>query len=449
MAPRAHDKGLDIVLHVPVGTPTRVLGDPGRLRQILLNLVGNSIKFTEHGYVLVRVTSREDSMERQILDIAVQDTGIGIPADRVGALFQKFTQVDASTTRRFGGTGLGLAITRRLVELMGGLIEVTSTLGEGSTFRVTLPAILDKEIAAPAIGHGNLLGARALVVDDIAVNRLVLSERLGSWGMQVVEAENGATCMALLREAAASGSPFRFVLLDLAMPEQDGQQLARAIRADPAINETTLVLLSSSSPKGGAEQLRADGFSAYFVKPVRSNMLYEALVTLAGAAAAGVGVPRLLTASSIREVAGQHMICEGGTLSTVQPAVAGRRGRVLLVEDNRVNTVFAVRILEKSGWVVESAVNGREGVALHASGRFDLILMDCQMPEMDGYEATQHIREREGPGEHIPIIALTATAMQGERDRCLAAGMDDFVSKPISVSALNDTLQRWFPGGER
>jgi CheY-like chemotaxis protein len=309
---------------------------------------------------------------------------------------------------------------------MGGHIGVTSELGVGSTFSFTLPAIHTERAVTPALPPGDLRGRRVLVVDDIAVNRLVLSEQLASWGMRPLESESAASALVELRDAEAAGDPFDFALLDMVMPRQDGEQLARAIRADGRLAKTMLLMLSCSTKTEAMEHFTEVGFAAYFVKPVRPALLREALVALAAAAAAGVTLPRLLTANSVAEIVMRRATSHAGgrDVAFAPTDIAGgrRRGRVLLAEDNRMNQVLATKLLQRAGWEVELAPNGRIAVERHAAEEFDLILMDCEMPEMDGCEATELIRQHEAPGVRIPIIALTATAMLGDKGAVSARG---------------------------
>jgi signal transduction histidine kinase/DNA-binding response OmpR family regulator len=445
MASRAHDKGLELVLRVPADVPQRVLGDPGRLRQVLINLIGNAIKFTESGYVLIEATDVTGLEPETIVRFAVRDTGIGIAPERRQHLFQKFTQADSSTTRRFGGTGLGLAISRQLVTLMGGRLALSSTLDVGSTFAFSVPMPLDRSGPPRPVPPGELRNVRVLVVDDVDVNRTVLCEQAISWGMKADEAADASTALSMAREAAAAKVPYAIALVDHLMPGTDGEQFARLVRDDPALHGMDLVLLTSSILNGNSAHFTAAGFAACFVKPVRPAQLLNALAAIRGAAERGVKLPRLITRDTIEELVVRPASDLVGSRSrTDAVATTGRGRRVLVAEDNVVNTLFVVTLLQRAGWDVTAEANGQAAVDRHFLRPFDVILMDCEMPELDGFGATERIREGEGVTRHTPIIAMTATAMQGDRERCLAAGMDDYVSKPIvDFNALLATLDRW------
>jgi signal transduction histidine kinase/DNA-binding response OmpR family regulator len=434
MAGRASARGLELALEFGEGVPRRLAGDPGRLRQILLNLVGNAIKFTARGEVLVHVQRVAEEEGLVTLRFDVRDTGIGIPAERRDRLWQSFSQVDASTTRRFGGTGLGLAISKQLAELMGGEVGVESEEGAGSTFWFT--AILERrpEVEEPdARLPVDVRGRRVLVVDDNATNRRILQAQLSSWGCRGLDAGSGDEALALLEGAAAAGDPFALALVDMQMPGMDGEALARAVRAQSRLAGVRLVLLTSAGMRGDAARSQAAGFDAYLVKPVRQSMLHDCLVALLSREPAAPGAPRppLVTRHSLAEAARP-------------PAL---RARILLAEDNPVNRKVARLTLERLGHVVETAETGRQAVEAMRTGVYDVVLMDCQMPEMDGFEATAEIRRLEGDGRHTPIVAMTANAMQGDRERCLAAGMDDYMSKPVEREAVETMIRRWVPAG--
>jgi CheY-like chemotaxis protein len=353
----------------------------------------------------------------------VRDTGAGIPADVHPRLFGSFTQADTSTTRKFGGTGLGLAISKRLVGLMGGEIGLTSEPGRGSTFRFT--ARLAKGEAAPPAPRRNdaLRGLRALVVDDNATNRMVLTRNLAGWGLRVAEASGGAEALAALRSAEEA---FALVLLDFQMPEMDGLELARHIKADRALAGVRLIMLTSLGVRGQQEQARAAGIDGYLVKPVRLSQLYDCLATVMAATEPLPSAPTRPAAESER-----------------RPPPVAHGPRVLLAEDDMVNQALIRRMLEKLGCCVEVVGTGREAVAAVARIEYGLVFMDCQMPEMDGFEATAAVRQSETGSRHVPIIALTASAMQGDREACLAAGMDDYLSKPLGLRDLERMLRRW------
>jgi PAS domain S-box-containing protein len=427
LAERAHGQGLELGSLVERGVPAWVSGDPGRLRQVLTNLVGNAVKFTHQGEVRVHVSLVEQRQETALVRFAVTDTGIGIPAEVQGQLFTPFTQADGSITRRYGGTGLGLAISRRLVELMGGMIGVESAPGQGSTFWFTLP--LPVRPAPPSTGpplQPGLGAVRVLCVDDNATNRAIVEAQLALYGVRVECVADGSTALARLRAAQREGDPFALAVLDYQMPGMDGVTLAGLIRADPLLVSTRLVMLSSLGVRVAETDARAEWFEAWLTKPVRRAHLHECLATALGAAAkpppGASSIPRAATA----------------------PALAGPR--ILVAEDNMVNQRVAQRLLEKLGCQVDLVANGRDAVEAAAGSRYDCIFMDCQMPEMDGYEAAAAIRRHEtGTQVRLPIIALTAHAMQGDRERSLAAGMDDHLVKPFSVEALRAMLRKWLP----
>ncbi|MGE5127076.1 MAG: response regulator [Betaproteobacteria bacterium] len=424
-AEAAQAKGLELLCLIRHDVPSPLRGDPGRLRQVLSNLVSNAVKFTEHGEVVLRVTLEESSAEAAVVQFEVRDTGIGIDAALQPRLFQSFVQADGSTSRRYGGTGLGLAISKRLVTLMGGQIGLTSAPGEGSTFRVTLPFARQPAAAGPPLPPGppRLAGRRVLVADDNATNREILRQQLKHWGMRVSTVESGPRALAELREAAATGGAFDLAILDMKMPGMDGLTLARVIKGDAGLEPVRLVLLTSFGQRGhGAEATRI-GVSAYLTKPVDEADLHDCLVEVLGGGAGGA--QHLVTRHSLREAR--------APLSTT----------LLVAEDNEVNQKVAVRILERLGYRVEVAENGKEALLACERRQYDAVLMDGQMPGMDGYEAARLIREREEGKRHTPIIAMTASAMKGDRERCLEAGMDDYVSKPVTPESLEAVLQRW------
>ncbi|HYC33484.1 MAG TPA: response regulator [Gemmatimonadales bacterium] len=416
----AERKGLELVVSYDPATPREVVGDPGRIRQILTNLMGNAVKFTERGHVLVRVSTVHATAGAAVIEMAVEDTGIGIPPEQAERIFEKFTQADTSTTRRFGGTGLGLAISRQLAELMGGTIAVKSTPGQGSTFSVRLPFTVAQ---APKAEPADLAGLRVLVVDDLEINRRVLRERLAGWGCRVEVASSAAEALVRLRAAASSGDSVRVALLDHRMPDVDGEELARVISTDPGLAGMSLVLLSSSCDRVDHERLRAAGIERYLVKPVRTPQL-RAAVREAGGAAGAPPAP-------VRAEAPKAL------------PVTALSVRVLVAEDNPVNRKVASRMLQKLGCRVELAVDGREAVEKVARVGYDIVFMDCQMPEMDGLDATLAIRRAEAGGRRTPIVAMTAHVLSGDRERCLAAGMDDYIGKPIASADLERVLATW------
>jgi len=428
LAERAYGKGLELA-YLPYATlPTWVGGDPGRLRQVLTNLVGNAVKFTERGEVVVHSTLVEETDKDAVIRFAVTDTGIGIAPEARERLFQSFSQADSSTTRRYGGTGLGLAISKRLVEMMGGTIGVESTHGEGSTFWFTVRlAKRPVPSTAPRVDVTELRRLRVLGVDDNATNRALLVAQFSAWDMHVDCVANGSRALECLRIAHRDARPYDLAILDHQMPDMDGMTLARAIKSDPVLATLPLVLLTSVSYRGCAGEAQHAGFSAFLLKPIRQSQLYDCITAVIGTATAP-SPTRLITRYTLKE------------------AQAQLRARVLVAEDNAVNQKVALRMLEKLGCRVDVVANGREAVEASARIPYQCLFMDCQMPEMDGYEATAVIRQREvHTGAHIPIIAMTANAMQTDRERCLAAGMDDYISKPVEPQQLATALQKWLP----
>ncbi len=424
LASRAHDKGLELALSIDRDVPPVVRGDSGRLRQILTNLLFNAIKFTEEGEVVVRVTRAPTSELGSLIRFEITDTGIGIEPAELPRLFESFSQADSSTTRRYGGTGLGLAISRELSRLMGGQVGARSTPGQGSTFWFTAllghPAV---ETAAIRHAPAELRGLPVLVVDDNATNRQILGRQLAGWEMPVTAVSDGQQALDLL-EREGGGAPYGIVLLDANMPDMGGIELARAIKARPALRRLPLVLLTSGDE---AIAFAEDGITAALRKPVRPSKLYN---TIAEAVHS-----RPNPAAAERRA--EHD--DGLTKSSSSPPGP----RILLVEDNVVNQMVARRMLEKHGFCADVAANGREAVEALARRHYPAVLMDCQMPELDGFAATTEIRRREGTDAHTPIIAMTANAMRGDREKCLAAGMDDYMSKPLRAETLTDVLTRW------
>ena len=434
LAGRAEDKGLELINFVEYDVPTSVEGDPFRLRQVLTNLLGNAVKFTEEGEVVLRTSLVEEDGGEATVRFEVSDTGIGIDEEQRSRLFESFSQADASTTRKYGGTGLGLAISRQLVELMGGEIGVESVPGEGSTFWFTARLEKRPEVDGGAEPEGGLRGLRVLIVDDNATNRKILSKQVAPWGMVPDAVEGGWRAMESLRAAVGLGEPYDLAILDMQMPGMDGLQLARRIKADPSLRDTRLVMLTSMGQRGEGEEARKAGISAYLTKPVRQLDLRDALSTVA--------VPRPAGASSSPEgIRAEGLVTRHG----LAEKRAGSRPRLLVAEDNPVNQKVALRMLERLGYRVDVVANGVE--ALEALGRvpYAAVLMDVQMPEMGGYEATAEIRKREGEDRHTPIIAMTANAMSGDREAALAAGMDDYIAKPVKAEAVEEILENRVP----
>jgi PAS domain S-box-containing protein len=425
---QAHAKGLEVIALLDPSLPNRVCGDAGRLRQILLNLGSNAVKFTQKGEVSIECKVAHQDERGVIVRCEVRDTGIGIPAGRVNALFTAFTQGDASTTRRFGGTGLGLSIVKRLVALMGGEVGVSSDEGVGSTFwftaRLGVAHDTTKSRPAPPIA---LRGQRIIIVDDNATNRKVLMGQLSLCGMDAVCASSADEALSLMRHAAVAGRAFEVALLDHQMPGCDGATLGKTILAEHALRGARLVLLTSSGQRGDGRLFSELGFAGYLLKPVTHRDLTDCLSMVLGTQAEGwrTSTQPIVTRQALRS---QRM---------------RETQHILLAEDNPVNQKVACRILEKLDYRVDVAADGQAAFTAWQSGRYHLILMDCQMPIMDGYETTRKIREQETGGKHIPIIALTAHAMKGADNECRAAGMDDYLSKPIDREQLRQALGRW------
>jgi signal transduction histidine kinase/DNA-binding response OmpR family regulator len=426
LALRAHQKGLELAYDADPEVPSHLLGDPGRLRQILVNLVGNAIKFTQHGEILVTIASSPQDARGVELHFKVRDTGIGIPPEKQGLLFKAFSQADSSTTRKYGGTGLGLAISTRLVGLMAGKMWVESSEGKGSTFHFTARLAVAEgkaQSASPAL-VAELQGLSLLVVDDNETNRRILCEMTRGWGMRPCAAESGAIALAAL-ETAQNEDPFRLVLIDGNMPVMDGFELAEKIRKRTKRRgeaKTTVLMLTSGGQPGEANRCRQVGISAYLLKPVlKADLLAAILAALSQRQVEMSASPALVTRHTLRESA--------------------RKLRILVAEDNTVNQVVIIRALQKMGHTPVLAQNGKEALALARAEKFDIVFMDVQMPEMDGLAATAAIRESEKTsGTHLPIFAMTAHAMMGDRERCLEAGMDGYIAKPVRFSDIEQTL---------
>jgi len=425
LSARAHEKGLELTCLIDTALPAVLKGDPGRLRQVLLNLLGNAVKFTSTGEVGVQARVVDSDEQQVVVELEVRDTGIGMDPQSLERLFEAFAQADASTTRRYGGTGLGLAISRQLVELMGGTLTVTSMPGTGSTFTARLP--FPRSGSAVEVPCAvDLSGLRVLVVDDNATNRLVLDRLLVSWGCRPDAVDGAEPGLDRLVSAALAGTPYDVVLLDLNMPDVDGYELACRVTRDPRLAGLRLVMLTSSGQRGEAERAAEFGVVGYLTKPVRSAQLHGVLVTVLGR-----------TLASTRDV-----------VTTVHPSAAGRR--LLLAEDNKVNQKVAQLTLQRLGYAVDVVGDGAQALDALATGSYDAVLMDWQMPVMDGFAATQELRSREDGGRRTPVIALTASAMASDRERCLQAGMDDYLSKPLRSEDLAVVLRRWVLGtGQR
>jgi signal transduction histidine kinase/CheY-like chemotaxis protein len=429
LAVRADEKGLELLCEVAPEAPEFVRGDATRVRQIVVNLVGNAIKFTDKGEVALKVEVQSDDGTDRMFHFAVSDTGIGIPPEKQIAVFKPFAQADASTTRRYGGTGLGLTISKRLVDLMAGKIWVESQVGQGTTFHFTLRlGVADqKEIAVGTVAAPDILrGLRVLVVDDNTTNRRILDGMLRSWEMVPCLVADGQQALAELSAAQAAGEPYRLILTDLLTPKMDGFQLVDEIRRRPELSASTIMMLTSAGQRGDAMRCQELGVVAYLTKPIRQSELREAIARVLGASGSEGAIP-LVTRYSLGAA------CEPGSAL-----------RILLAEDNAVNQRLAVRLIEKRGHRVTVVSNGREAMEALEKQSFDLVLMDVQMPEMDGLEATAAIRKREeATGTHTPVIALTAHAMKGDRERCLDAGMNGYLTKPIRSHELDDMLDKY------
>jgi PAS domain S-box-containing protein len=493
LAVRAHEKGLELLCAADLNVPTLLRGDPGRLRQILTNLAGNAIKFTQTGEVAIRVSLKEEGgkqgvgcgeqgsqsrghgtanisfgsekeNETVLLRFSVRDTGIGIPADKICRLFEEFSQVDASTTRKYGGTGLGLAISRQLAELMGGEAGVSSEEGKGSEFWFTV--LLGKQAVveqAESLSPADLRGVRVLIVDDNATNREILTTRLTSYGMRPMEARDGLEAIRDLYQALDDNDPFRCAVIDMQMPGMDGEAVGRAIKVEKRLADTKMVMLTSMGTRGDARRFQEIGFSAYSTKPIQHRELKAVLSQVLTSRDTEPMMQSIATRHTVREtlnhLAGREML----------NLFAGRNARILLAEDNITNQQVALGILKKLGLYADAVANGVEALTALETLPYDLVLMDVQMPVMDGLEATEKIRNKEKimmndefgmmkekepeklaayssliiRHSSIPIIAMTAHAMQGDRELCLAAGMNDYITKPVSPQALVEVLDKW------
>jgi signal transduction histidine kinase/CheY-like chemotaxis protein len=429
LALRADEKGLELLCEVEPEVPEMVRGDSSRLRQVVINLLGNAIKFTNKGEVALKVKNEVCDGKDLLLHFVVADTGIGIAEEKLESIFEPFAQADTSTTRKYGGTGLGLTISTRLVGMMGGKIWITSEMGRGSEFHFTVRLRVAESkmmkigtIAPPEILHG----VRVLVVDDNRTNRRILEGMLKRWEMKVRCAEGAEEALAELGAAREAGTPYGLVLTDMHMPGMDGFKLVERIRQKPELGTATIMMLSSAGHRGDAERCQELGVSAYLLKPIRQSELREAIARVLGAKEQKGAIP-LITRYSLQDAR--------------EPASSLR---ILLAEDNLVNQRLATRLLEKRGHFVVVAGNGREAVTAFERESFDLVLMDLQMPEMDGFEATTEIREKEkATGSHLPIVALTAHAMKGDREKCLAGGMDGYLTKPIRPQELDELLESY------
>jgi signal transduction histidine kinase/DNA-binding response OmpR family regulator len=433
LALRADEKGLELLCDVSPNVADIVVGDPGRLRQVLINLIGNALKFTREGEIALKVRTEVTERDASTLHFTVSDTGVGIAPHKLNTIFESFNQADTSTTREFGGTGLGLTISKRLIEMMGGRIWVESERGVGSRFHFTVRLKTAQEpMVEPALAgaHPVLEGVKVLVVDDNRTNRRILEGLVKQWGMDPTCAADGEKALEALLAARESKHPFRLILTDMHMPKMDGFGLVEEVKRQAGLSTSTIMMLTSGGQRGDAARCGELGISAYLLKPVRKSELREAITRVLSATQSS-GTTRMITRYSIQG--------EGESR---------RKLNILLAEDNAVNQKLAVRLLEKRGHRVTVACNGIQALSALENGRYDLVLMDVQMPEMDGLEATALLREKEKPsGERQAVVAMTALVMKGDRERCIAAGMDGYLSKPISPQELDDVLDRYQIGG--
>jgi signal transduction histidine kinase/DNA-binding response OmpR family regulator len=429
LAHRAQEKGLEYVCVIHHEVPSLLNGDPGRLRQILVNLANNAIKFTHTGEVAIRVMLENEDDNSATIHFSVIDTGIGIPRDSMDRLFSQFLQMDNSTTRKYGGTGLGLTISRSLVQMMDGQIGVESQVNEGSEFWFT--AVFKKQARNQDICLAvaeDIKGKHILIVDDNETNRLVFKESLTAWGCRYGEVSNGAQALEELRGAAADGDAYSIAIIDIQLPEMKGEMLGKFIKQDPDLNNCALILMTSMGMRGDAKRLEEIGFSAYLTKPIKQSQLYDCLATICGQPLESEKVLSL-------PIVTRHTLTENQK----------QRIRILLVEDNEINQQVALGLLNKLGYTVDVAANGKIALKSLELTSYDMVFMDCQMPEMDGYEATRLIRN---PGStvidhNVPIIAMTANAMKGDHEKCLSVGMDDYLSKPIDPMAIIEVIEKW------
>ncbi|MHB8054888.1 MAG: response regulator [Candidatus Aminicenantales bacterium] len=420
----AEKKNLELAYSIPGNVPDGLIGDPGRFRQVLTNLLSNAIKFTNKGEIVVSIDVVQRTNDQVRLRVQVKDTGIGIPPEKRHLIFEAFSQADTSTTRMYGGTGLGLTISTQLVALMKGKLDVESEIGKGSNFFFTAEFGLheDEGKAITPLRLSDLKDLPVLVVDDNATNRRILHEMLSHWGMKPVAVDGAAAAMEALRQAHLEGRPFRLILTDANMPEMDGFDLAAKIKEEPNYKDILIMMLSSSGFRGDSTRCRDLGLAAYLTKPVKQSLLLDAVMMSLGDKEESSGQDRLIT---------RHSIAQNRS-----------RYNVLLAEDNVINQKLAVKILENRGHKVTVVENGEEAVAAMDKGKFDVVLMDVQMPKMDGFQATQEIRRREiTTGAHQPIIAMTAHAMVGDKEKCLASGMDGYISKPLKPLDLLRTIE--------
>jgi signal transduction histidine kinase/CheY-like chemotaxis protein len=426
---KAEEKRVELVCFIHPEVPSLLRGDPGRLRQVILNLATNAIKFTDKGSVSIRVNLESESDTEAKLLIEVIDSGIGIPKDRLNRLFKSFSQVDTSTTRKYGGTGLGLVISKRLIKMMGGKIDVTSEEKKGSTFWFT--AVFEKQDLSQGLSGTekfpeNIQGKRILGVDDNAINREIIFTYLKSWQCDPKVVSTGKAALAQLIRGARDGKPYDLLISDMMMPKMDGMELARLIKKNKDLDSTRIIMLTSCGTQGDGAKIKESGLDGYFSKPIKQSDLYNAIISILGIAKSQEDHPK-------KQIITRHTLTESKKRNT----------RILLAEDNRINQKVALHQLEKFGYRADIAITGKAVITALEKHSYDLILMDIQMPEMDGYEATQRIRAMEDHRKDIPIIAMTANAMSGDREKCLEAGMNDYISKPVKPENLLKAITTW------
>ena len=430
LAMRAEAKGIEMVCMVNRDIPSRVKGDPTRLRQVLVNLVGNAIKFTSQGEIVIRAMVEDKTEENTRLLFSITDTGIGIPQDRQKAIFERFVQVDSSSTRKYGGSGLGLAISANLVKLMGGEIGVQSESGQGSTFWFTITTYKPSEEGTrPLVIPTDIKNLPVLVVDDNKTNRSILSKISTGFGCEVTQATSGQQALTILRNSQVRGKPFRLVLLDMQMPDMNGEQVLQEIKTDPDLRKTSVIILTSMGHRGDAARLESLGCAGYLLKPVRQKELFNTIMAV-------MGQQQVADKNSTASIITRHMLEEVNFSENI----------ILLAEDNAINQKLALRLLQKVGYTVDVVETGAQALEAVQKKHYSLILMDVQMPEMDGYEATTKIRALPGDNSRTPIVAMTAHAMASDRDKCLAVGMNDYLSKPLNVEEVLKVVRKYVSG---
>lgn len=439
---RLNARDVELVCRIDADIPSQLLGDPGRIRQILINLCGNAIKFTEEGHIFINVSLKRKEKGVVSLLFEVEDTGVGLSSKDVRHVFEKFTQAEHHTMKKQGGTGLGLAICQRLVHIMGGEIGVESKEGIGSTFWFTLTCTVGKDVEPERFIEKNLRGLRVIAVDDEPLNRKVYDELFERWKVELDVAETAEEALSMIKEGQKKGYPYHIGVIDYFLPGLDGVELGEHIRRDPKISDTQLIMLTSSAQRGDAKRVQETGFAAYLTKPFRANDLLETIMTIWGRIKRSeYPSEKFITHQSLRDQKNKQRVKHTNRFNA----------KILLVEDNHVNQMVASSALKKMGCIVDLAGDGLEGIRQAVFVDYDIIFMDCQMPELDGYEATTELRAREQVEKkrHRIIIAMTANAMRGDRERCLKAGMDDYLSKPLRDEELFDMLQKWLPDDKK